>query len=1793
MMNCFKILKIIYCCAITCLLSSLHALGQQVPAITSFSPASVCQGEAITITGTNFTAVKSVKLGTDTASKYTVVNATTITAYVSVKAATGVVIVTTNNGADTTVEKLTINPLPVPILDDITNPEQPFTNCDGNATYLLKVANKSTQTGNGAKYEIDWGDNTPHFTQTGWATNAQTSHEYTSQGYFIIKFTITSDSGCTKSESYKFYNGTNPLASITTTTPTTGLCAPATITFKIGNWFNNSPGTTYQLDFGDGTPAVTLTHPLNNNNTDKEVSHTYTTSSCPNVDFTATLRAINGCFTTTYTVNQIVVRKKPIANFSVQVPACVNDAVCFTNLTTDGSSGNSCSTVSNYVWDFGDGTTSNATTPPCHTYAVAGTYSVTLTSSNSTCGGDSKTGTIVVQPISPSPVVSATSVAYCQGETAAQLKATGTGLLWYTTATGGTGSAVAPTPSTNTPGTTTYYVTQTAANACESPRIAITVTVHPIPNTPGVTSPVQLCQGQAAKALTATGTGLLWYTTATGGTGSSTAPVPSTVATGSTNYYVSQTINGCEGPRALITVTVAALPGAPVVISPVIYCQNQASVPLTAIGTGLLWYTTATGGTGSITAPTPSTITVGSTIFYVSQVTSCGEGPRAAITVTVKASPSAAINYNVSNLCNVNNTASTPNPPVNVILAGTAGGVFSISPSTGLPINATTGTIDPSGATPGTYTISYKITGTGGCSDFITTTKITVNGTPNASITYPAICTSNGNVNVQLSGTQGGSFSSTTGLIINAATGAITASTSTPGNYIVTYTIAASAPCPGFTTTTNVTVTKAPSAAITYNLTNLCNVNNTSSTPNPPVNVILTGSAGGTYSIAPSAGLPINTLTGVIDPSGATAGTYTISYTIPGTGGCSDFTTTTTVTVNGTPEATISYPPVCTSNSAVSVQLSGAQGGTFTSTTGLTINATTGAITGATSIPGNYVVTYTIAAAAPCPGFTTTTNVTVTKAPAATISYGAANLCNVTNSVATPNPKVDVILTGTKGGIFSIAPSTGLPINTLTGTIDPSGATSGTYTISYTIAAAGGCSVFVTTTSITINSTPIASVSYPATSYCRGITTPQQVTFSGTTGGSYSSTTGLSINAATGEINPGLSAPGTYTVTYTILPSAPCPGFVTTTTVTIDDSPVITFSTLKQSICSGETAVFKPSSTVANTVYTWSVAGVLPVGVTGITSGTTSDPNASIALSFTNTGTISQSLTVRVVPTNPTQNPCNGATIDLTLIVNPIPAALVTDTAHFCMHTPAVALTVNGAPGNIINWYNASLNPINAAPVVNTNVPATFLYYASQSNSYGCESPKSKVVAVVNATAKIVSSNYTNPTSCGIPSGSIVLNVLDLNNNPMPNTVFIVHYTKFQTAYTITANSDGTGKITIPLVAGTYSDIYVESNGCIAQKIPDVFVLNDPAPPAQPIAGYNGPLCSETTLTLSASSPTSSQVWPIDYVWVGPAFGTLADTIRNTVVSFPSATISDAGIYIVYAIQNNCISPATSFAVAIKQSPSKPTIITKTPLCVGDNLTLQATSSIPGNSTLNYTWNGPGTGFPVNNAYASISNVSVEDGGVYAVTVSSPQTGCSSTTDTLIKIGNYPIVKFAQDSLTVPTGYLLNLATTITNANEPNVLPMQQYAWTPSVDIKCNDDICAAPVATIKNAGCFYLKATNVYGCVGRDTICVKVFCESSQVFLPNAFTPNGNAANSVFMVRASGIASVKSFRVFNRWGGLVFERSNFSPNSAAYGWNGLVNGKPADVGVYVYAVDVICENGVPYTYKGNVTLLR
>jgi gliding motility-associated-like protein len=190
-----------------------------------------------------------------------------------------------------------------------------------------------------------------------------------------------------------------------------------------------------------------------------------------------------------------------------------------------------------------------------------------------------------------------------------------------------------------------YTVTATDSVGCQaSGGVSFT---PPICGGP-ITFPIFYCLNQPAVPLTATftagGSNLMWYTTLTGGSGTTIAPTPLTNVVGPTTYYVTQMVGGVEStPRTPLVVTVVALPAAPTVTSPVLYCKNAPTVPLTAVGTNLLWYAAASGGVGSATAPTPSSANVGSNIYYVSQTVGICESLRSAITVTIKPTATAAI----------------------------------------------------------------------------------------------------------------------------------------------------------------------------------------------------------------------------------------------------------------------------------------------------------------------------------------------------------------------------------------------------------------------------------------------------------------------------------------------------------------------------------------------------------------------------------------------------------------------------------------------------------------------------------------------------------------------------------------------------------------------------------------------------------------------------------------------------------------------------------------------------------------------------------------------------------------------------------------------------------------------------------------------------------------------------------------------------------------------------------------------------------------------------------------------
>jgi gliding motility-associated-like protein len=335
-------------------------------------------------------------------------------------------------------------------------------------------------------------------------------------------------------------------------------------------------------------------------------------------------QTVNNCTSVRIPINIVVDTTPPTPSITTPYNFCVGATGASITATGVGLSWYTTATGGTAI-----------TTPPVINTTVASNNTYYVSQKIGLCEGPRAAIVVNVNAIPPPPTVTSNTINYCQNQIAGALTANGTNLLWYTQAANGTSSTTAPIPQTLNTGSIIYYVSQSAAGGCESNRTAITVNVSATPAAPTATTNINYCINATAIPLTAAGNNLLWYTTATGGTGSATAPTPNTTVAGTVLYYVTQTLGTCESARAAITVNTIAFPAAPTVVSPLNLCPNSPTAPLTAIGTNLLWYNAATGGVGSTTAPTPNTTSLSNTNYYVSQSTGNCEGPRALINVVV------------------------------------------------------------------------------------------------------------------------------------------------------------------------------------------------------------------------------------------------------------------------------------------------------------------------------------------------------------------------------------------------------------------------------------------------------------------------------------------------------------------------------------------------------------------------------------------------------------------------------------------------------------------------------------------------------------------------------------------------------------------------------------------------------------------------------------------------------------------------------------------------------------------------------------------------------------------------------------------------------------------------------------------------------------------------------------------------------------------------------------------------------------------------------------------------------
>ena len=209
----------------------------------------------------------------------------------------------------------------------------------------------------------------------------------------------------------------------------------------------------------------------------------------------------------------------------------------------------------------------------------------------------------------------------------------------------------------------------------------------------------------------------------------------------------------------------------------------------------------------------------------------------------------------------------------------------------------------------------------------------------------------------------------------------------------------------------------------------------------------------------------------------------------------------------------------------------------------------------------------------------------------------------------------------------------------------------------------------------------------------------------------------------------------------------------------------------------------------------------------------------------------------------------------------------------------------------------------------------------------------------------------------------------------------------------------------------------------------------------------------------------------------------------------------------------------------------------------------------------------------------SFSNLSAGDYVVFG----QDEFGCISETFVIVDTPD-PLYLAVSPDTSIILGCPVEL-TSYTNAEGPVL-----YQWESEENMIC--DTCAATFTRPYFTTDYQLLITDENGCTATDTTTVTVN-KPRPVYIPNAFSPNGDGENDVFMIYSDKeVEEVLSFRIYNRWGALVFADEFFAPNDPAHGWDGYFKNEKMNPGVFVYVAEILFLDGVTVQFSGDVSLL-
>jgi len=1292
------------------------------------------------------------------------------------------------------------------------------------------------------------------------------------------------------------------------------------------------------------------------------------------------------------------------------------------------------------------------------------------------CDTISKKVIIRKLPIAPAPTISATPMSVCNNAATPSFltyvtATNGCTLLWYTSASGGTGSTIPPPINTSTVGSTTYYVSQYKTGVyCEGPRASITYTVKPIPVLTNTNTIANICSGTNftfSPQTNVAGATITWTRNTITGilntpvSNSAILPI-SEVLTNTTTapivvtYQLSFVANGCTSTS---NITVTIQPSAKLNPTPTLanIC-NGGTFNFTpasqTTGVSFAWIralqpnvtgTGATSGSNAIADVLTNSSVNPITIKYYYTLTTSVASCDGYDTISVRVNPTPALSSSLSPSAICSNTSigyipssatNTPTPSFSWTRAAVSG----ITPATGVGTGSITESLINANAT--TTNVSYVYTlGINGCS---TTNNVIVPIYPdlnlNSGLTPAAICNGSTFSYTPSSQVSGVSFSWTRANVAgitpatNSGTGAINEvlnnTTTAPITVTYVYTLTAN----GCSKNNTVTVTVNPTPVLTSVLSRVVcnNVAFTYSATSATANTTYSWTRGSVSGISNASGSGTGATINEILNNTTTA-PILVNYQITlNANGCNN-TQTLAVTVNPTPtlSSSLTNSPIC-SPSLFSYTPTSA-------TTGATYSWTRSAISGITPAPG--------ASSSVVPFSETLTNTTPNPI---TVTYNiitTANLCSNTAQQVTivVNPKP--LLTTTSATIcnntlFNYTAASATPTTTFTWSraVVPNisnAAASGTNTISETLINTSNVPVVVTysfvlsangcsnpqTLSVTVNPTPTLSSLLLTAATCSEVAFSYTPTFavSGTTyTWSRASVAGITPISSSGNgiaINETLVNANAITTNVTYVFNLTANACNNQQTVTVPVYPNLTLNSVLSAppICNGTTFAYTPTSQVANVNFAW-VRNANPNISTPVSSGT---------------GPISEVLT------NPTPNPvtvtytytltANGCSKPTTIsvVVNPTPTLTSPITGTACNNAPFTYTATTATANTTYAWTRATVSGISNAAgsgnsgiisetLINTTTAPIIVNYQITLTANSCSNTQN-IAYTINPTPTL-SSSLTPPNICSAnpfsytPTSATLNPIFTWTRVANPN---ITPAPSGSTSTVVPINETLTNTTT-STVNVTYN-IITTANGC-SNTAQQLVVAVNPSPSLSSSLTTTQ-ICSNTTFAYTPTSTTSGTT----FTWVRAAVSGISNPTANGTDAISEAlentTASPITVNYVYTLSANNCSRQQTVSVVVKPKPSLSSNPTPAAICSGTNFSYSATSATASTS---FSWVRPSVA-GINNGNAS-SNGSITTGVINETLTNSTfnpivvtynftltANGCSNTQSITVTVNPKPV----------------------------------------------------------------------------------------------------------------------------------------------------------------------------------------